>query len=329
MTDGRAPRSPDAARFDPPVDVFRFTAPEGGWPALEAECRARADLDPAAWAGVLHHGGLWIDRRRPEPGDAIQHGAPVALYVFRRRPEVPALDTATVIARDGDLLAVDKPAWMPTNGTRASRRIGLEPGVQALLGDMGWRAVHRLDRQTSGVVLFARTGPLAGRLHRAFRERAVTKRYLAVVAPPPDETTFTVCGHLSRVVHPSHSRFALTDDADGQWSESHFSAESRTDRQAWIEARPITGRTHQLRVHLAHAGHPIEGDALYGSGWRPGGAQRTLLHARRITVPIDGRRLSFESPLPEDMRPEQIGSLDVAGQPPDADRQIGAVRPGE
>lgn len=245
MTDGRAPRSPAAARFDPPVSVHRFTTTAPGWFALEAQARREAGLDAAGWRAVLGHGGLWIDRHRPIEGAAVPAGAAVAVYAFARPPDEAPLRAIRLLDRQGTVLAVHKPAWLSVQGTRASGRMSLEAQVQQMTGEPGWRAVHRLDRQTSGVVLFAADGPTAGRLHGAFRARAVHKRYLAVVAPPPTNDRFTVDGPLVRVAHPRHSRFAVGEG--GQAAESRFEVIHRAADRAWIDARPITGRTHQIR----------------------------------------------------------------------------------
>lgn len=303
MTDGLAPRPPDAARFDPRVRVERWTVErDAPWPAFVADARARAGLDADDWRRVLWHGGLWVDRARPEPGRPLAAGAQVSVYAFVAEPEVPPIDGARVVALRGDLAAIDKPAWLPMHGTRASARIGLEGAVVELLGDDGWRAVHRLDRQTSGVVLFARTGELAGRLHRLFGARRVHKTYRAEVEPAPAADAFAVQGPMVRVAHPSHSRFALAPGEPGRASESRFTVVERRPGRAWLDCVPITGRTHQLRVHLAHAGHPIAGDALYGHGWRAGGAPRCLLHAHRIALRLGRDALRFEAPLPADLR---------------------------
>lgn len=284
-------RPPAAARFDPPVRVWRWTTPPLEWPAFAADARARAGLDAAAWDAVVWHGGLWIERRRPSPGEAV--AGEVALYAFAAPPETPP--PPVVLAEHGAVLAVDKPAWWPTQGTRASARISLEAAVQTLAGDPALRAVHRLDRQTSGVVLFARDGATAGRLHALFRARAVDKTYRAIVeGQPPD--AFAVTGRLRRVAHPQHSLFALGDD--GVDSESRFTVVARGPRRAAVDARPLTGRTHQLRVHLAHVGCPIVGDDLYGAGWRFSDPERLLLHARALAITLDGRELAVEAPVP-------------------------------
>ncbi|MCB9552795.1 MAG: RNA pseudouridine synthase [Myxococcales bacterium] len=285
-------RPPAAARFDPPVQVWRWTTPPLEWAAFAADARARAGLDAAAWEAVLWHGGLWIARRRPTPGEAV--AGEVALYAFAAPPATPP--PPVVLAEQGAVIAVDKPAWWPTQGTRASARFSLEAAVQALVGDPAARAVHRLDRQTSGVVLFARDGATAGRLHARFRERAVDKSYRAIVEGQPP-AAFTVTGRLRRVAHPQHSLFALGDD--GAQSESRFTVVARGPARAAVDARPLTGRTHQLRVHLAHAGCPIVGDDLYGPGWRPGDPERLLLHAHALALTLDGRELAVEAPVPE------------------------------
>lgn len=294
MSDRR--RSPSAARFDPPVRVHRWVCAGSGWAAFAVEAQRRCGLDAAGWAGVLGHGGLWVDRRRPEVGSAVV--GEVAVYVFAREPEVP--QAPRVIGEAGGLVAVDKPAWWAMQGTRASGRLSLEAAVAALVGDAGLRAVHRLDRQTSGVVLFARDGATAGRVHRLLRERAVVKVYRAVVEGAPVDA-FAVRGRMVRVAHASHSLFALREgegEEAGVESESRFSVVARGPARAAVDGWPLTGRTHQLRVHLAHAGHAIVGDDLYGMGWRPGLPERVLLHARQIALRIDGRDFEAEAAVP-------------------------------
>lgn len=298
-------RPPAAARFDPPVRVHRWLSPPLSWSAFADEARARCGLDAAGFEAVVWHGGLWVDRRRPAAGAAVA-GA-VALYAFERPPETPP--PPVVIAEAGALLAVDKPAWWPMQGTRASARISLEAAVQAQVGDAGLRAAHRLDRQTSGVVLFARDGATAGRVHGLFRARAVEKVYRAIVeGQPPDD--FTVAGRLVRVAHPSHSLFALGDGDGAVESESRFEVVARGPARAAVDARPLTGRTHQLRVHLANRGCAIVGDDLYGAGWRRGDPERLLLHARTIALRLDGREFIAEAPTPP--------AFDAAAQRPGA-----------
>lgn len=292
-----ARRPPAAERYDPPVSVHRWVSAPMTWRAFEADACARCGLDPAAWAAVLWHGGVWIDRRRPIEGEAIAAGASVAVYAFDHPPELPP--APTLIAEHDGLLAVDKPAWWPMQGTRASRRLSLEAAVRAQLDDAELRAVHRLDRQTSGVALFARDGATAAAAHAAFRGRTVQKTYRAVVEGTVEADRFEVEGALHRIAPPQgsrHSMFAL--GADGAASHSRFEVITRGATTTLVAAHPTTGRTHQLRVHLAHRGHAIVGDDIYGIGWHVGRPERLLLHATRLTLTLAGRRRVFEAPIP-------------------------------
>ncbi|MEZ4434216.1 MAG: RNA pseudouridine synthase [bacterium] len=291
-------RPPAADRYDPPVRVHRWVGDAMAWSAFAAEARARCGLDGAGWDAVLWHGGLWVERRRPAVGEAVEAGA-VAVYVFERAPITPP--PPRVVGEAAGLLAVDKPAWWPVQGTRASRRLSLEAAVQVLCGDDALRAVHRLDRQTSGVVLFARDGAAAGSAHAAFRARRVDKVYRALVEGVVEPDAFEVGGHLVRVAPPAgvrHSMFALADESAGVWSESRFTVVGRGDGVTAVEARPVTGRTHQLRVHLAHVGHGIVSDDIYGAGWRPGRPERLALHACALTLPWGEGSVTFEASVP-------------------------------
>jgi 23S rRNA pseudouridine955/2504/2580 synthase len=185
------------------------------------------------------------------------------------------------------------------------------------------RLVHRLDRDTSGLLVLARTGAAAVALSKAFRSRAVEKTYVAVVAGKPSPVAGTVRYGLvkaggrgehekMRTVHP--------DEVKGTEGAKHATTdyrvvESAGTRASWVALRPVTGRTHQLRAHMAALGTPIGGDGKYGgrsqendgAGWGAGLGQavsrKLHLHAARLAFPhpVSGRRLSFHAPLPEHM----------------------------
>lgn len=276
------------------------------------------DVDRAA--SVLDHGGVWCGDRH-WTGEPLPADSALKIYAFTREPEGVGLPDPFVLWDDGDLVALHKPAWLPIQGTRASRRFSLEHLAARALDAPGLTAVHRLDRETSGVVLFARTGAAAARLHRQFRARTITKTYLAVVSPAagvsvPGEP-FVVRGEMTRAPHPVHARFVLTERG-GSPSETWFSpvppgraapASSCTDptRMAPVLARPSTGRTHQIRVHLASRGLPLQGDTLYGpapsaAGVGAGnGAGRLQLHALALAFHAGDRRQTVQAPTPPDL----------------------------
>jgi 23S rRNA-/tRNA-specific pseudouridylate synthase len=305
------PRSPDAERFDPAVWKARWVPErELAWDAFLCDARERLGPRAAGLERALWHGGLHISGRPIDPGAPPAHvpaGGWVAIYGFVREPELVSFDPARVLLDEGGLVAVDKPPWLSMQRTRASFRASLEDRLQALLGDRTLFAVHRLDRQTSGVALFARGRERTAELARAFRDRRVEKRYVACVAPPPHEDEFAVRGLLGRVAHPSRFKFGLfTEPAEGRReSATQFHVAQRGERGARVLASPKTGRTHQLRVHLAARGCPIAGDDLYGPAWQPTAphaAPRVLLHAASLAFSLEGRGLAIEAESPSDIR---------------------------
>ncbi len=295
-----------AERHDPPLVVRRFTLAEAlPFEAFLEALRERlagsgASADRALWHGGVHLNGHPLDGDRPP--ERLPGGAWVVVYAFAREPE-PVPFVASRILHDGDgLVAVDKPPWLPMQRTRASARLSLERELRRLLADDSLVAVHRLDRQTSGVALFAR-GRAGAWATRALADRRVAKRYLAVTAPAPGRDAFVCEGWIGRAPDPARFRFALhAEPREGaRFSRTAFAVLARRGERALVEARPETGRTHQLRVHLAAHGAPIAGDDLYGAG-ATAGAERVLLHAAALDLErSEGAPLRLEAPLPPDI----------------------------
>ena len=228
-----------------------------------------------------------------------------------------------VLFRDDHLLVLNKPAGVPVQGGSKlkSHIAGALEGLKFEREDAP-RLIHRLDRDTSGLLVLARTGAAASTLGSMFRTRAVEKIYFAAVAGRPHPTVGTIRYGLVKqgshgnekmvAIHPDHvkgtegAKPAITD----------FSViEQAGGRMAWVAMRPITGRTHQLRVHMAELGCPIAGDGKYGSrsqenlgdGWGGGigGAlsRKLHLHAARLSFehPVTGKPVRLRAPLPEHM----------------------------
>lgn len=214
-----------------------------------------------------------------------------------------------VLYADAAVVAVNKPSGLPVlpdgYDPAAPHLVGL---LRARLGEL-W-VVHRLDRGTSGVLLFARTAEAHRTLNLQFDRHQVWKTYLALVvgAPAWDEVVETVR------LRPDGDRKHRTvpDPARGKPSVTRFRVLERLPGCVLVEALPETGRTHQIRAHLRALGHPIAGDPLYGGGAAaltfPGAPDRTLigrpaLHASSIAFlhPGDGRQLRLDAPSPEDL----------------------------
>jgi 23S rRNA pseudouridine1911/1915/1917 synthase len=210
-----------------------------------------------------------------------------------------------VLYRDDGLLAVDKPPGLPTHPTADPGRPSLVAHVERYLRGLGSRAyvaVHqRLDRDASGVVLFATDERANAGLARAFEGRRVEKTYVAVTERPRrlPGRTLRLSGPLAP--HGSGRRNAATVEGEGaKPAETDIVVREVLADALVVEARPSTGRRHQVRAHLAHAGMPVLGDPVYGGAG--GRAPRLMLHARRLALPhpLTGQPLVIESPLPAD-----------------------------
>ncbi|OGT03566.1 MAG: RNA pseudouridine synthase [Gallionellales bacterium RIFCSPLOWO2_02_58_13] len=198
-----------------------------------------------------------------------------------------------LIYRDDTLIVVNKPAGLlAVPGRGADKQDCLASRVQAEFPDA--LVVHRLDMATSGLLLFARGAEMQRRLSHLFREREVQKRYVAVVSGRLELLSGEIDLPLIRD-WPNRPRQKV-DFATGKPSLTRYRVLAHDDGTTRVELEPVTGRTHQLRVHMAAIGHPIMGDALYG-GEAEGRAERLLLHASALSFahPLNAELLSFAS----------------------------------
>ncbi|KAF0112745.1 MAG: 23S rRNA pseudouridine synthase [Rhodospirillaceae bacterium] len=214
---------------------------------------------------------------------------------------------ARVLYRDEHLLVLDKPAGLPVQGGSGTVR-HLDAMLDALRFEAPERPrlVHRLDKDTSGVLLLARTAAAAATLAGAFRSRTVRKTYWAVVTGVPEPAT----GRLSIPLAKGPSRQGervMADADDGKEAVTDYRVMGQAgQRVAWLELEPRTGRTHQLRAHCALLGTPVLGDGKYGgaAAFLPGGeiARQLHLHARTLVLPTTkGGGRCFTAPLPSHM----------------------------
>jgi RluA family pseudouridine synthase len=203
-----------------------------------------------------------------------------------------------VLHLDPDLLIVNKPAGIPVlpDGWDADSPY-LVRSCEEQFGKL-W-VVHRLDKVTSGVLLFARTAESHRELNRQFERRETEKVYRALVNGEPKWSEHTARHKLR--VNVGHSHRTAVDHAKGKPAETAFKAIKRYPGYGLLECRPATGRTHQVRVHAYALGHPLVGDILY-SAPPTDLIARPALHALRLTIthPRSGQRMTFEAPYPED-----------------------------
>lgn len=205
--------------------------------------------------------------------------------------------TSCVIYRDDVMLAIAKPTGLPTHQTHDPARDHAQAAVQRYLGAEAYIGVHhRLDVETSGVLVFATDRAANKGLADAFSRRLALKTYLALVARPDLPDSVHVKNHLARDRH--NSRQMCIVHSGGDAASTMFEVLARSPDGALVQACPRTGRTHQIRVHLASLAAPIVGDVLYGGV----PARRMMLHARALSLPhpMTGQRLELEAPAPQD-----------------------------
>ena len=211
-----------------------------------------------------------------------------------------------VLHEDPHVLVLAKPAGLSSQGGRIKAHT-LDDLLWAFRRSNGKRPelVHRLDRDTSGVILAARTKPAAGFLGKALQMRRFRKTYLALVSAAPEPRAGMIDAPLVRqeIGRESYMRVCAFDAPGAQGSQSRYRTLSASEDGALVELEPLTGRMHQLRVHMAHIGRPLVGDPRYGGALTFAGraAPRLMLHAARLTFPHpEGGDLTVEAPLPAD-----------------------------
>lgn len=211
-----------------------------------------------------------------------------------------------VIHEDAHVIAFNKPSGLTSQGGVRHAHT-LDDLIWAFARSNGKRPelVHRLDRDTSGVILAAKTKPAAGFLGKAIQARRLDKTYLALISTAPEPASGKIDTPLLRVDvgRDSHMQIAAADTPGAQASESLYRTLSASPEGALVELSPRTGRMHQLRVHMASIGRPLVGDVKYGGALIFAGAPapRLMLHASRLVFPHpDGGRFTVEAPPPED-----------------------------
>jgi 23S rRNA pseudouridine1911/1915/1917 synthase len=214
--------------------------------------------------------------------------------------EAPAL---RIVHLDDDLAVIDKPAGLVVHPAPSHTGPTLVSELGDLLGGGDPERpgiVHRLDKDTTGLMVVARGPTALAALQEAVRERKVERRYLALAGGRLSSRTGTIDAPIGRATR-RRTRMAVSGAASRE-ARTHFEVLELLPRETYLEARLETGRTHQIRAHFAAIGHPLSGDATYGGKDRYG-LGRQFLHAHRLAFrhPTTGAHLDFTSPLPPDL----------------------------
>ena len=212
-----------------------------------------------------------------------------------------------ILYEDDYLLAINKtkgmvvhPSFGHNKGTLVNAVLSYLREPEQFEGKERPGIVHRLDKDTTGVILVARDSRTQEKLSRQFHDRNVEKVYRAVVEGQVKDDEGAIEGNIGR--HPKERKKMALVQKGGRHSLSRYKTIRKLKNFSYLEIYPETGRTHQIRVHLSHIGHPVVGDPLYGKRAKTA-AERPLLHAYRLSFehPVSGKRISVEAPIPEDM----------------------------
>lgn len=274
------------------LDRVLASAPEVGSRALAARLLAEG--------GVLVDGRTARKSERLHGGETIEFEPPPEL-----EPLVPEERTLTLVYEDEHLLVVDKPAGISVH-PGAGRSSGTLANALVAYGARGGEAperpgiVHRLDRDTSGLMVVARSEPAFLELRRLVRRHEIERGYLALVCGRPRSRRGTIEAPIGRDRRHPTRRSLETDKPHA--ALTHFELRELLDRHALLDVRLETGRTHQIRVHLAAINLPVAGDPIYGVA-HDLGLERQFLHACRLAFrhPITGEEIELASALPADL----------------------------
>ncbi len=263
---------------------------------------------------MLREGEARVNGRRAEPSQRLAVGDEVRIPPVRLAQPVPKAAKRVgrsllgrILYRDAGLLALDKPAGQAVHGG-SGVSLGIIEQLRQELPDAPFlELVHRLDKETSGVLLIASKRSVLTALHRMLREGRVRKTYVALARGAWQEAHRHVRLPLQKYVTAEGER-RVAVHAAGQEAHTVFRLVRRYGDYSLLEAELRTGRTHQIRVHLAALGHPIAGDDKYGDfelnrRLKKLGLRRMFLHARRLefTHPLTGKTLTLEAPLPAEL----------------------------
>jgi 23S rRNA pseudouridine1911/1915/1917 synthase len=267
-------------------------------------------LSRAQLQTLIADGMVTVDGQNLKAGVKLKGGEEIHLTIpVRDAPESvkPEHIPLTVVYEDDDLAVIDKPAGMIVHpgeqnetGTLVSAALARWPQIATMnIEEKRAGIVHRLDKDTSGLIIIAKHDRARRNLTAQFQDRTVEKAYLALLEKRPDTTTGRIDAPIARDPK-QRKKMAVVRNGRPAISEFTLIDDNFVGHQALVRVKILTGRTHQIRVHMAFIGCPIVGDRVYGYRKQRIGLKRQFLHAAELAFdqPTTGDRLSFESPLP-------------------------------
>ncbi len=296
-----------------------LSADSAGWRLDRALAAAIPTLSRERLKALVSSGAVMVDgAMERDPARKMKGGEAVVVDVPAPRPaEAIAEDIPlTILFEDEHLLVVDKPAGLVVHpaagnldGTLVNALLHHCAGRLSGIGGVARPGiVHRIDKDTSGLLVVAKTDRAHAGLAAQFADHSIGRRYLAVVAGLPVPPAGRVETHLARS-DANRQKMAVVGAPRGKRAVTHYRMKEALKGAALVECRLETGRTHQVRVHMAHIGHPLLGDPVYGQGrlaetCRALGFARQALHARSLEFrhPISRDEMSFETPPPSDIQ---------------------------
>jgi 23S rRNA pseudouridine1911/1915/1917 synthase len=272
--------------------------------------REELGLSRSHIARLIKRGLVLVNGEKPRPAMKIKAGDIVGIEIPVNEgvcfePEPISID---VVYEDDDLMVVNKPRGMVTHpgagvssGTLVNALLFHSTTLSTVGGDMRPGIVHRLDKNTSGLLIVAKTDEAHRALATQLKSRNIKRVYLALVHGEPTRCEFTIDKPIGR--HPVNRKKMAVLKEGGKSAITHFRVLKQYSRHALLECSLETGRTHQIRVHLSHAGYPVVGDEVYGKRKEPPEAPVWALHATRLCFfhPRTGEAMQFHATLPRDM----------------------------
>ena len=250
---------------------------------------------------LIEDGKILVNGKK-QKASVISIEIPEAKDVELKAQDIPV----PVVYEDNDIIVVNKPKGMvvhPANGNPDGTLVNAilamcKDSLSGIGGEIRPGIVHRLDKDTSGLLIVAKNDLAHMNMSKQIQDRKVTKKYIALVRGivPEDEATIDM-----PIARSQKDRKKMAVDKNGKEAVTHFKVLARYDKYTLLEVKIDTGRTHQIRVHMSYIGHPVVGDEVYSNGKNEFGVKGQMLHAKYLKFkhPVTGEELELEAPLPE------------------------------